>query len=91
MNITSIKKRLDKLKTSLDSVDREIIGYKIIVDIDNEDNGGSYIKYKGQDHYIKVTDTNLLNKLNKQMINQKIDVCIVDDDNEVNLTDMLGD
>lgn len=91
MNITSIKKRLDKLKTSLDSVDREIIGYKIIVDIDNEDNGGAYIKYKGQDHYIKVTDTNLLNKLNKQMINQKIDVCIVDDDNEVNLTDMLGD
>lgn len=89
MNIASIKKRLDKLKTSLDSVDSEIIGYKIVVD--SEDKGGTFIKYKGQDNYIKVNDTNLLNKLNKQMINQKIDVCIVDDDNEVNLTDMLGD
>lgn len=87
--ITGIKRKIDKIKSSLDSINNQIEDIKIVIDVEG-DKGGTFIKYKGQNDYIKVVSNTMIKKVEKYLYNQGFNVEIVDDDgNPININDLV--
>lgn len=74
MNITSIKKRLDKLKTSLDSTNNEV--QELIIDIDFDNDGNTIAKY-----FVKFRASDTPQEITEQEYDKYDKQCNKDKDN----------